>query len=182
MAAHVALLKAVNLGGKTMVSMAALRDLAQELGWEQPRTLLQSGNLVFLVTHGGQAALETALEAAVARRFDRRTAVFVRDAAAWTAAIAANPFKGAATSDPGHMLLMALKAPPPAGAVEALRAAIKGRESVEVRGRDAYLIYPDGIGASKLTTAIIEKHLGGPGTARNWNTVLKIDEAMRALG
>ena len=180
--AHVALLKAVNLGGKTMVSMAALRDLAQEIGWERPRTLLQSGNLVFLATHGSEAALETALEAAVARRFERHTAVFVRDAAAWAAAIAANPFKDAAASDPSHMLLMAFKTPPPAGAAQALRAAIKGRERVEVRGREAYLIYPDGIGTSKLTTAIIEKHLGGAGTARNWNTVLKIDEAMRALG
>ena len=180
MAAHVALLKAVNLGGKTMVSMAALRDLAQEIGWEQPRTLMQSGNLVFLATHG-EAALETALEAAVARRLDYRTAVFVRDAGAWTAAITANPFKDAAASDPSHMLLMTFKAPPPAGAVQALRAVIRGRESVEVRGREAYLIYPDGIGTSKLTTAIIEKHLGGAGTARNWNTVLKIDEAMRAL-
>jgi uncharacterized protein (DUF1697 family) len=34
-------------------------------------------------------------------------------------------------------------------------------------------MYPEGIGTSKLTGAVIEKSLGVRGTARNWNTVLK---------
>ena len=52
--------------------------------------------------------------------------------------------------------------------------AIKGRERVRVAGRHAWLVYPDGVGRSKLTTAIIEAKLGARGTARNWNTVLKL--------
>jgi uncharacterized protein (DUF1697 family) len=38
----------------------------------------------------------------------------------------------------------------------------------------AYLVYPDGVGASKLTAAKIENALGSSGSARNWNTVLKL--------
>ena len=63
---------------------------------------------------------------------------------------------------------------PGAPAIAALRAAIPGRERVEARGREAYFVYPDGVGRSKLTPALIEKHFGGAGTARNWNTVLKL--------
>jgi uncharacterized protein (DUF1697 family) len=57
---------------------------------------------------------------------------------------------------------------------EGLRASIPGRERVEGSGRYAYVVYPDGIGQSKFTTAWIEKRLGTRGTARNWNTVTKL--------
>jgi uncharacterized protein (DUF1697 family) len=47
-------------------------------------------------------------------------------------------------------------------------------------GRCLYLVYPDGIGRSKLTNALIEHKLGVQGTGRNWNTVLKILAMARA--
>jgi uncharacterized protein (DUF1697 family) len=58
----------------------------------------------------------------------------------------------------------------------ALKAAIKGREIVRAKGRELYIVYPDGIGRSKLTIALIEKKLNTRGTGRNWNTVLKLLE------
>ncbi len=58
----------------------------------------------------------------------------------------------------------------------ALQEAITGRERVRAKDRQLYLVYPDGIGRSKLTAAVIEKTLGTCGTARNWNTVLKLAE------
>ena len=63
-----------------------------------------------------------------------------------------------------------------AAQVSALQAAIKGREIVKARGKQAYFVYPDGVGRSKLTIQVIEKALGTRGTARNWNTVLKLGE------
>jgi uncharacterized protein (DUF1697 family) len=83
-------------------------------------------------------------------------------------------FEAEAKSDPGHLVVMALKDAPAASAVKALQAAIKGREIVRAAGRHAYIVYPDGIGRSKLTNALIEKTLATRGTARNWNTVMKL--------
>jgi uncharacterized protein (DUF1697 family) len=51
---------------------------------------------------------------------------------------------------------------------------VKGRERVRVHGRQAYLVYPDGVGRSKLTVTVLERSLGSRGTGRNWNTVLKL--------
>lgn len=73
---------------------------------------------------------------------------------------------------------MPLKDKPAAGAIDELRAAIKGPEIVELVGRDLYAFYPDGSGRSKLTIGLIEKKLGSKGTSRNWNTALKIAEAL----
>jgi uncharacterized protein (DUF1697 family) len=170
---HIALLRAVNLAGKNQVSMADLRTLAQKLGFEEARTLLQSGNLVFASKPTGKS-LEATLEAAAKKRLAVETDFFVRTAAEWKKLIAANPFPAEAKRDPGHLVLMCLKEAPAAGALAELRAAIKGREQVELDGRQAYLVYPDGIGRSKLTVALVEKKLGTRGTGRNWNTVLKL--------
>ena len=93
MAAHIALLRAVNLGGKTMVAMAELRAMAEALGFAGVRTLLQSGNLVF-ETRGRQStdAIEKTLAAEAEKRFGRPIDFFVRDAKEWVHVIAENPF------------------------------------------------------------------------------------------
>ena len=171
---HIALLRAVNLGPHNKVSMAGLRELAAGLGWKNPQTLLQSGNLVFEAGTQTTAALEQLLERATATQLEVETDVFVRTAREWRDVIDANPFPKEAVNDPGHLMVMALKAAPTRVAVTALQGAIKGRELVRAEGRHAYLVYPDGIGPSKLTIKILEKALGTRGTARNWNTVLKL--------
>jgi uncharacterized protein (DUF1697 family) len=170
---HIALLRAVNLAARNMVGMADLRALAEGLGFANARTLLQSGNLIFDSKPTG-ARLESLLEATAQKRLGLETDFFVRTAEEWQAAIAANPFPAAARKDPSHLVLLCLKEAPAGKALATLRAAIKGREQVETEGRQAYAVYPDGIGRSKLTMALIEKHLGTRGTGRNWNTVLKL--------
>ena len=79
-----------------------------------------------------------------------------------------------AASAPGHLLVFCLKDAPAAASVKALQAAIKGREIVRAVGRQAYIVFPDGVGHSRLTSTVIEKHLGTRGTGRNWNTVVKL--------
>jgi uncharacterized protein (DUF1697 family) len=166
-------LRAVNVGGRSL-KMADLVSLASELGYAHPRTLLQSGNLVFETTEALDATLERRLEAEAQARFGFPIDIIVRTAEAWRSLIANNPFPDAAHADPSHCLAMPLKTPPPPGALEALRAAIKGPEKAALVGRDAYLVYPNGIGRSKLTIQVIERHLQTRGTARNWNTTLKL--------
>lgn len=174
MTSCIALLRAVNLPGHNRVGMADLRSLLAGLGFTNPRSLLQSGNLVFEVAGRAGPATEARLEAAARERLGLATEFLVRTAAEWDALIAANPFPAEARSDPGHLLVMCLKQPPARAAVAALVQAIRGREQVQVRGREAYLVYPDGVGRSRLTAALIERHLGTSGTARNWNTVQKL--------
>ena len=171
---YIALLRAVNVGGKRKVAMADLRGMLGELGFGDSRSLLQSGNLVFRYAGRDTGHIETRLEAATLERLGLKTTHFVRSAAEWDEAVTSNPFPQAAVDDPAHLVMMALRDSPPPEAVERLRTAIAGREVVEVIGRQAYLVYPDGIGTSKLTLNIIESKLGTRGTARNWNTVLKL--------
>ena len=133
MATYLALLRAVNLGSHNKVSMADLKTLLAELGMANPRSLLQSGNLVFESAARPTAPLEKLLESGAAKQLGLETPFYVRTAAEWQQAIADNPFPKEAKLDPGHTVLMCLRDAPPAAAVKALQAAIKGREVVKAR-------------------------------------------------
>jgi uncharacterized protein (DUF1697 family) len=175
---HVALFRAVNVGGRKALS-AELKALAEGLGLQDARTLLQSGNLVFRSARTG-AELEAVIERAFAARFGFASDVMVRGPDEWRSTVAANPFAEMAERDPSHLLVVALKAQPDAAAVAALQAWIPGRETLAAAGRALFIGYPDGVIASKLTGALIERRLGVRGTARNWNTATKLAAMLEA--
>jgi uncharacterized protein (DUF1697 family) len=170
---HIALVRGINVGGHAAVAMADLRELIGALGYRDVRTLLQSGNAVFSGGKRAGAALETQLEKEMVTRHGLSAAFLVRSPAEWADVVARNPFPNEAREDPGHLLVMFLKAAPAASAVAALQAGVRGPEVIRAGVRHLYISYPDGVGRSKLTGTSIERKLG-IGTARNWNTVLKL--------
>src|SRR5690606_22653908 len=171
---HIALLRAVNLGRHNKIEMADLRAVATGLGLGGVQSLLQTGNLVFDGGRASPAALERRLERALDAELGLSTEVFVRTEGEWKAMIAGNPFSREAADDPSHMVVLRLKAAPGSAPLAALRESIDGRERVDTVGRHAYLVYPDGIGTSRLTLGRIERKLGTHGTGRNWNTIVKL--------
>jgi len=182
MPVYIGLLRAVNVGGGTQVPMARLRDLVAEVGLEDGRTLLQSGNVVFRSRTKDATRIERTLARAIFEKMEVRTEVFVRSIEEWRSILSGNPFARESQDDPSHLLVMVLRHAPAEDRWRALTAAISGRERVHGSGRHVYLVYPDGIGRSRLTTARIESHLGTVGTARNWNTVNKLAELAAATG
>jgi uncharacterized protein (DUF1697 family) len=178
---RIGLLRAINLAGHNKVGMSDLRELATGLGLKDAKTLLNSGNIVFH-SDASPDDLERRLERAAAKELGVETDFFVRTAEEWRAIIAANPFPKEAKADPSHLVAFVMKSEAPAKNVDALQQAIKDREVVRAKGRCAYVFYPDGIGRSRLTNVMIEKMLGSRGTARNWNTVLKLAALSEAEG
>jgi len=171
---HLALLRGINVGGHKLVAMADLRDLLTHLGFEDARSVLQSGNLVFRSATRSGARLERLLETEAAKRLALQTDFFVRTAEEWQDVIARNSFHKEAAGDPGHLLVVFLKDAPGAKNAKALQAAITGPETVRVDGRQAYIYYPNGVGRSRLTNALIEAKLRTRATGRNWNTVARL--------
>lgn len=171
---YAALLRGVNVGGNKKVGMAELRDLAATIGLDHPRTLLQSGNLIFESRITGKQ-LESILETETQKRFGLDTRYILRTKDEWHSAVDANPFRDEARRDPSRVVVVFLREEPAPKSVKALQAAIVGRETVRAVGNQAYLVYPDGQGTSKVTLSVIEKALGTNGTGRNWNTVMKIN-------
>lgn len=175
MAAFIGLLRAVNLGSHNRVSMSALRDLLTDLGMRNVRTLVQSGNVVFETRARNASRLEQVLEEATAERLGVTTDYMVRTPDEWRDAMARNPFAEEAAARPNLGFLVALKSPPSAADAAAFEHSHTGPERVHIHHRHVYIVYPNGVGPSRLTGASIEKRLGTRGTARNWNTVRKLE-------
>jgi uncharacterized protein (DUF1697 family) len=174
MARLIALLRAVNVGGRKL-AMAQLRALCAELGWTDVETYIQSGNLVF-TARGKADSLEAQLEKAIADRFGLDVPVMVRTAARWSELANANPFPDAARDEPNRLQLLVSKRPPDEGAAEKLMERAQAGESVKAAGGALWFHFPEGVGTSKLTPAAIDKAAGSPSTGRNWRTVLKLQE------
>ncbi len=176
MTRYVALLRAVNLPGHNKVAMSDLRAWLEDLGFSNPRTLLQSGNAVFEGDAEEPERLEARLEADARKRLKIDTPFIVRTGADLTRLVSRNPFAKEAAAAPGRLLVVFAKGKLAASNVKALEAAIVGRERIRADGKHLFIVYPDGAGRSKLTGALIDRKLGVAGTARNWNTVTKLTE------
>src|SRR5437899_12272360 len=111
MSVQIALLRAINVGGRAMVAMSDLRALAEDLGFTGVRTLLQSGNLV-LRSDMPSARGERALEQEAKKRLGLETDIMVRTAAQWRAILARNPFPEHAKRAPASLLRIVCKEAP----------------------------------------------------------------------
>ena len=174
MARSIALLRAVNVGGRKL-PMAELRALCGELGWEDVETYIQSGNLVFRA-RGGAGTLEALLEKAIEDRFGLDVPVVVRTAAQWAGYAEANPFPDVARDAPNRLQLVVSKKSPKADAASILMERARAGEAVEAAGGALWFHYPEGVGTSKLTPSLIDRACGSPSTGRNWRTVIKLKE------
>jgi uncharacterized protein (DUF1697 family) len=166
----IALLRAVNVGGRTL-KMGPLRDACRAEGLGEVQSHLASGNLLLAAKVAG---LEARLETLIATRFGLAVPVLVRTAARWAAYLEANPFPEVAAREPARLVLLVSRRPPASGAMEALQARAAHGEVVGCCADALAVHYPAGQGTSKLTPALVDRLVGSPTTARNWNTVVAL--------
>ena len=165
MTVYVALLRAVNVGGRGVLPMKDLEAICSGCGLANVRTYIQSGNVIF-DSERSERSLKQELERLIGDRLSRSVGVLIRTASELSAVVAANPFPDAEPSLVGVVVL------PKALPVRLLtELALEGPEDVRMIGREVFVHYPDGIGRSKLKLPF-----AGDGTTRNLNTVAALVE------
>lgn len=179
--AHIALLRGINVGGNKKVPMADLRELATGLGWSRVATYIQSGNAVFAAS-GKPAALEAALEKAIAKHFGFPVPVVVRTAAEWLGWAKGSPFPDAEAARSNLLHLGIGKAAPAAGAAKALAPYCTQGERIVVRDGAIWIDYQNGVARSKLAPAVLDRAVGSTVTLRNWKTVQALAAMVQAPG
>jgi uncharacterized protein (DUF1697 family) len=177
MPALVALLRAVNVAGRTL-PMKDLVQLFVAAGCTDVTTYIQSGNVVFRAPDRAVARLPTRITGAIEERFGFRAPLVLRTRAELAAAVAGSPFP-AATDTTLHVLFLADA--PTAERVRSLEPDRSPGDRFVVRGKDVYLFTPNGAGRSKLTADWFDRKLATFGTARNWRTVGVLLERVTAL-
>ena len=171
------MLRGINLG-KRQLKSAELKAVVESLGCTDVKTLLASGNVVFTASGAKVEALETQIHDALAKATGLKSEIFVRTPEEIAAVAAANPFPDAAKDRPSFLVVTFHRKPVDAAAVEAAMAAHDGPERAAAIGRELYIDFPEGQARSTVHAPLGKATRDPVTTARNWNTVLKIRDAL----
>lgn len=166
----IALIRGINVGGKNILPMRNLVKILEDMRCEEVKTYIQSGNIVFKIEQNQKSQLAREISSRISEIYDFKPHVLLLDISELYAAISNNPFE----TDNGKALhFFFLDSFPQKPDMERLKAAKANSEEFKLDKTIFYLYTPDGFARSKLA-AIVEKSMGVPVTARNWNTVSKI--------
>lgn len=78
MSQYVALLRGINVGGKNLIEMAALKACFESQGFRAVTTYIQSGNVLFTSSDSGRAKLTGRIEQVLTATFSYRASVVLR--------------------------------------------------------------------------------------------------------
>ncbi|HVS63477.1 MAG TPA: DUF1697 domain-containing protein [Thermoanaerobaculia bacterium] len=168
---QVALIRGINVGRAKRVPMAELREALTERGFENVRTLLNSGNVVFDADGSARSNASTVQEV-IEERFGVTARVLGLATSELATVVDENPLAGIA-DDPSRLMVVVAFDPDRLSALEPLAEREWGSEQLAVGSRAAYLWCPAGILASEANEAV-GRALGDGATTRNWRTTLKL--------
>lgn len=177
----ISMLRGVNLGPHNRIKMDALRVLYESLQLEDPRTYVQSGNVIFRTKEKNPAKLAKKIQGGIEKEVGFRPEVILRTIEELRQSLAVNPFRNRRDLEPSKLLITFLSAEPAAEAPATIRGLNVQREELYLIGRELYIYFPDGIGKSNLPWSSVEKLIGVTGTARNLNSVVKMLEIAEQL-
>jgi len=176
---HVALLRGINLGSRR-IPMPELAAIFQGAGCEDVRTYIASGNVVYRAGARLASRVADLVAKAIADEYGFDCPIVTRSAAEIDAIVEGNPFADEAAEDPKAVHVAFLKDRPAKARIEALDPDRSPPDRFVVRGCEIFLHCPNGVARSKLTNQWFDSRLATVSTSRNWRTVLKLQEMVRA--
>ncbi len=172
-----AMLRGINLG-KRQLKSAELKAVVEGLGFTEVKTILASGNVVFEAGDAAPEVLERDLHAALEREAGLESEVFVRNRADLERLVETNPFPDEARERPSWLVVTFHREPVDRAAIARLAESYDGPERMVAIGRELFTDFPEGQGRSNLVPAMAKAKLSRGNTGRNWNTVLKLRDAL----
>lgn len=163
MKSHIALLRAVNVGGTGKLPMAELKLMCEELGFSEVRTYIASGNVIFKNSLSAEKTRQL-LEEKLHAYAGKPVGVIIVSPTEMQAVLNNNPFKECA---PNRTVAIFLNEAPPSDCIA--QAKHHNNEEIVVSDKLIYVHYGDGMASSKLLLPAAKN-----GTARNMNTVAKL--------
>jgi uncharacterized protein (DUF1697 family) len=170
---YAAFLRGINVGGHNKIKMESLRETFAALGFENVKTYINSGNVIFETSDTDDNKLVAEIEKAVETEFSLKIKVMVRTMAEIEDIIKNNPFAGQFENDKDlHVLFTGEKLTEEKR--ELLLSNNNENEQFAVRNREIFCLLRVSVLDSLLGKDYIGKKLKVSATGRNWRTVNKI--------
>jgi len=169
---YIAFLRAINVGGTTIIKMTDLKRMFESFGLENVETYIQSGNVIFESEENKATLLEEQIERQLEKAYGKRIRLFVRTNREVAALAKDCPFD---PKDGLAVYVAILDQKPDKKSIDALLAFRSDADDFAVIGKDVFCLRRDRE-ASLISNNFIEKTIGVAGTTRNMTTIKKLAE------
>jgi uncharacterized protein (DUF1697 family) len=174
MTTYIALLRGINVGGKHIIKMEALKTLLINIGLQNVVTYIQSGNIVFKATKTNKVALAKKISEAITAQYKFNVPVLVIDATELNQIVSNNPLHTPQNEAFLHVTL--LNDTPSVTNIATIPVNNFLPNQFTIVDKAIYLLCPEGYNKCKVTNNYIEKKLLTTSTTRNWKTLLTLLE------
>ena len=171
MTIYISMLRGINVGKQKKIKMKDLKDLYESLNFENVKTYIQSGNVVFKFEDVPASKLSAIIEKKINEVYGSNVLVFIRTKNEFLKIIDDNPFQ---KEDPNKLHVTFLSASPAEKPVKEIDLIKDESEKFSIRAKEIYLFLTNGYGRTKLSNGFFEKKLKVSATTRNWRTVNKL--------
>ena len=170
METYITILRGINVGGQKLLKMEALRKIFTDLKFENVRTYIQSGNVIYTSHTTNINFLNEQISKAIENTFGFHVHLITLTRNELKKAIQLNPFLKDETVEHSYFHITFLANTPTTESIETIKKLNFNEDKIEINGKIIYLYCPDGYSNSKLTNAFLEKKLNTIATTRNWKT------------
>jgi uncharacterized protein (DUF1697 family) len=174
MTTYIALLRGINVGGKNLIRMPALKAAFEEDGFEDVATYIQSGNVLFAGPGTRTTELTERIETLLAEAFDYVPTVVVRNRAQMRAIVDRRPNRFGAEPAKYRYDVVFLKEPLTAKVAMKSLQLKPGVDEAHAGTGVLYLSRLDARATQSRLNKIASSPIYPSVTIRNWNTTTKL--------
>jgi len=171
---YIALLRGINVGGKKKIKMIDLKILFELLKFENVRTYIQSGNVIFDFDSTDTIKLADQIEHKISETYGFLVKIIIRTDYELRDLVNTNTFIKEPDIKLDQLYVTFMSDIPDQNKVLLLDVKKEENERFLILSREVYLYCPNGYGTTKLNNAVFEKKLNIIATTRNWKTITKI--------
>ena len=181
MKTYISILRGINVSGKNLIKIDALKQMYEGLGFQSVKTYIQSGNVVFKSEDSPIEELEQKIFEAISKRFILKVPVLVLEASEFKNILDRNPFLPLLKDDISKLHITFLWAHPEKHLVLGIENGTYLPDKYFILGCCIYLFCPNGYGRTKLSNNFFENKLKVKATTRNLKTLMQLVALADAL-
>lgn len=168
---YVALLRGINVSGQKIIKMEVLKKMFERLNFEQVKTYIQSGNVIFESNILETNKLAERIIEEIEIEFGFQVPVLVKKISELQEIISHNPYSNLNEDELKRLYIVLLKNPAEQFLIEQLNSIDYAPEEFHITEKAIYFYCPSGYGKSKIDNNFFEKKLKVVATTRNWKTM-----------
>jgi uncharacterized protein (DUF1697 family) len=173
---YIAFLRAINVSGHNIIKMVDLKVAFEEIGYQNIKTYIQSGNVVFETQLLDSAQIRQAIEKKLIQNFGNEIVTIIRTTTEMDEIVQNHPFSAEILASDKRIYVSFLADIPAQNLVDEVEKMSYESESFTLQGKNLYYWAEKGLKKELFSNNFIEKKLKVSATTRNWNTVNKMLE------